>query len=337
MIKHLFYGSILIVAIVTVTVVALWNFRADLTSIDWPQPTVTSTIESDAVTVTWLGVGSLLFDDGDTQLLIDAYFTRPSLRDLVLDRPVNSSAVSVNYVMNQFRMRRLAAIIPVHSHFDHALDVGAVANRSSASILGSESTANIARGAGVPVDQIVVVQGIETYEFGQFKVSLRPTPHAALGWRGSVPFDGEIGQPLNLPQPVSAFRMGGSYSIVIEHPQGTALVHGSAGFAKYDLRSVSADVVFLGAGGLRSMGRDYAEVYWQNVVTASGADSIYPIHFDDYSKPFGDVRLPPKVIDNFEVTATWLTEFRKRWDNDATLFLPEFGRPMAIFSEQASE
>ena len=30
----------------------------------------------------------------------------------------------INYVMDEYRMRRLAAIIPVHSHWDHAIDVG---------------------------------------------------------------------------------------------------------------------------------------------------------------------------------------------------------------------
>lgn len=316
---------------------ALWNSRADIDEISWPEPTVTSTIGSDAVTATWLGVTSLLFDDGETQLLIDGFFSRPSVLDIVLDRPIESDAAQVNFAMNEFRMRRLAAIIPLHSHFDHALDIGAIANRSSASVLGSESTAKIALGAGVPVDQVVIVQGSEEYRFGEFTVTLRPSKHAPVGWRGSVPFAGDIAEPLILPQPVSAFRMGGAYSIVITHPQGTALVHGSAGFEKYDLRDVSADVVFLGVGQLQSLGREYAEIYWQNVVTASGGESIYPIHFDDYTQAFGEVRLAPKILDDFATTASWLEQFRKRWDTDSDLYLPEFGQPIAIFSQQSGD
>ena len=296
-----------------------------------------SAVKPDAVTVTWLGVTTLLIDDSETQILIDGFFSRPSLAEVLFGLAVENDAAQIDYAMNEFRMRRLAAIIPVHSHYDHAMDIGAIANRSSASILGSESTAQIARGAGVPEDQITVIDGTTSFQFGNFNVTLRPIGHAPIGWRGSVPLDGIIEEPLTMPQPVSAWRMGGAYTIIIEHPQGTALVQGSASYKKYELQDVSADVVFLGVGQLDGLGRDYAELYWQHTVTATGSHSVYPIHFDDFSKPFGEVTLPPRIINNFEKTAEWLLEFRSRWDTDTSLFMPEFGKPIAIFSQPASE
>jgi len=328
---------VIIVVVVSIAAVLLWRDRPDLDAIDWPIPAVASAVNSDAVTVTWLGVTTLLFDDGETQILIDGFFSRPSVAEILLGLPVNNDAAMINYAMNEFRMRRLAAIIPVHSHFDHAMDIGAIANRSSASIVGSESTAQIARGAGVPEDQITVVNSATTFEFGNFKVTLRPNSHAPLGWRGSVPLDGVIEAPLTMPQPVTAWRMGGAFTVIIEHPQGTALVQGSAAYKKYDFRDIAADVVFLGVAQLNSLGRDYAELYWQHTVTASGSHSVYPIHFDDYTKPFGEVALAPKVINNFEKTAIWLGEFRLRWDSDTSLFMPEFGKPIAIFAQPAAE
>jgi hypothetical protein len=140
-----------------------------------------------------------------------------------------------------------------------------------------------------------------------------------------------------MPQPISAWRMGGSFTIVIEHPQGTALVQGSAAYRKYELQDIAAEVVFLGTAQLNSLGKEYAELYWQHTVTTTGAHSVYPIHFDDYTKPFGEVVLPPRVINDFETTAEWLDSFRRRWDSDASLFLPEFGKPIAIFSQPASD
>jgi len=328
---------VVIAVVVSITAVLLWRDRPDLDAIDWPKPAVASAVNSDAVTVTWLGVTTLLFDDGETQILIDGFFSRPSITEILLGLPVNNDAAMINYAMNEFRMRRLAAIIPVHSHFDHAMDIGAIANRSSASVVGSESTAQIARGAGVPEDQITVVNSATSFEFGNFKVTLRPNSHAPVGWRGSVPLDGVIEAPLTMPQPVTAWRMGGAFTVIIEHPQGTALVQGSAAYKKYDFRDIAADVVFLGVGQLSSLGRDYAELYWQHTVTASGSHSVYPIHFDDFTKPFGEVALAPKVINNFEKTAIWLGEFRLRWDSDTSLFMPEFGKPIAIFAQPAAE
>ena len=336
-VKRVVTTLIAIVALISLVAVLLWQDRPSLDAIDWPKPATASAMNPDAVTVTWLGVTTLLFDDSETQILIDGFFSRPTLTELLLDLPVDNNAVQINYAMNEFRMRRLAAIIPVHSHFDHAMDIGEIANRSSASVIGTQSTAEVARGAGVPEDQITVIEDDSSIEFGNFKVTLRPTGHAPIGWRGSVPFDGLIEEPLTMPQPVSAWRMGGAVTIIIEHPQGTALIQGSASYKKYEQEDVAADVVFLGVGQLGSLGRNYAELYWQHTVTATGSHSVYPIHFDDLTRPFGEVVLSPRIADNFEKTAEWLGQFRNRWDKDASLFMPEFGKPIAIFSQPASE
>jgi len=315
--------------------VLLWRDRPPLDSTGWNAPP--EQLENAAsVTATWLGVTTLLFDDGETQILIDGFFSRPTLTDTLLRRSVVNDAAKINFALHRYRMRRLAAIIPVHSHFDHAMDVGAVAKRTSASILGSESTANIARGAGVPDDQIVVASETEVYEFGEFKVRLLPSRHAPIGWRGDAPLPGAIDEPLELPKPTSAFREGGSYTIIIEHPQGTTLVQGSAGFVDNSVEDISADVVMLSIGGLTTLDEDYAEQYWQTFVTSTGAGSVYPIHFDDFTKPFGIVVPGPRVFGDLEEAAQWFEVFRERWDQDVTIYQPEFGKPMALYALSSS-
>ncbi len=314
----------------------LWRDRPSLDAIDWqPYPVTEPTL--DAVTVTWLGVTTMLFDDGETQILIDGFFSRPSLFDIVLGNPVTNDAATINYALDEFRMRRLAAIIPVHSHFDHAMDVGAIANRSSASILGSETTAQIARGAGVPDDQIVVAEGGGQYQFGRFTVTMIVSTHAPIGRGGSIPFAGTLEEPLLLPAPVSAWREGHSYSIVVAHQHGTTIVHGSAGFFEGALDSIQADVVMLGVGSLEALGKNYAEQYWQELVTTTGAAHVFPIHFDDFTKPFGEVVLFPRVIDNFVDTARWLEEFNALWDSDTKLHLPVFGKPVILYPQASPE
>ncbi len=284
------------------------------------------------VTMTWLGVGTLLFDDGDTQILIDGFVSRPSLGDIVFRRPVSNDIPLINQVMLDYEMERIAAIIPVHSHFDHAMDIGAIANRSSASIMGTESTANIARGSGVPEDQVLVAEAGMEYTFGEFRVTLLRSLHAPTGWRGATPLAGTINEPLELPAPVQEWREGGSFSIVIAHPQGTALVHGSAGFSARELEQLQADVVVMSVAQLKSLGRNYAERYWQTLVTSTGAHRVLPIHFDDLTAPFGEIRLPPRIVDNFPEAARWLAEFRQTWDQDVNIIMPAFGEPIAIYS-----
>lgn len=319
-----------------VAVVVLWNDRPSLASIDWPHyPTLEPTV--DAVSVTWLGVTTLLFDDGETQILIDGFFSRPSLLDMVFGRPVQSDAAAINRAINQYRMRRLAAVIPVHSHFDHAMDIGAIANRSSASILGSETTALIARGAGVPEDQIVLAENGQEYIFGQFTVTLIESAHAPIGWNGATPYAGDIAEPLVTPAPISAWRVGKSYSIIIEHPHGTTIVQGSAGFLDGALDGRQTDVVMLGVAMLEGLGHEYTEQYWQALVTTTGAAHVFPVHLDDYSQPFGEVVLFPRILDDFTTIAAWLEEFRERWDSDARLHLLEFGKQIVLYPQASPE
>ncbi len=327
--------TLAVAVVIVMTFVWLWRDRPTLESTGWayaPPPPENSA----SVLVTWLGVTTLLFDDGETQILIDGFFSRPTFADSLLGRPVVNDAATINYAMHEFRMRRLAAIIPVHSHFDHAMDVGAIANRSSASVIGSETTANIARGAGVPEDQIIVVELDQVYQFGEFSVRILRSRHAPIGWRGNPPLPGTVDEPLAVPQPVSAWREGASYSIVIEHPQGTTIVQGSAGFIEQGLEGISADVVMLSIGGLTTLDRDYAEKYWQELVTTTGAMTVYPLHFDDFTRPFGEIVPGPRFLGSIEKTAEWFNAFQETWDPDSVILLPEFGKPIALYAQSDS-
>ena len=324
------------VVVLALLLVWLWHDRERLDAIEWPAyPYIEPSL--DAVTMTWLGVTTLLFDDGETQVLVDGFFSRPTLWDALTGRPVDNDAVTINYALDEYRMRRLAAIIPGHSHFDHAMDVGAIANRSKASILGSESTANIARGAGVPEDQIIVAERGAEYQFGQFRVTMVAVPHAPIGWGGSVPFAGRITEPLETPAPISAWRGGQSYAIVIAHPYGTTIVNGSAGFLGTALEGVQADVVMLGVSLLEGLGREYAEAYWQALVTTTGAKHVFALHFDDLTQPFGEIRLYPSALDDFTETSRWLEAIRDTWDQDTKLHLPAFGKAIVLYPAVSPE
>ena len=328
--------TIIVIVIGSTALAWLWRDRPLLSEIGWsPHPSIEEVTGS--VTVTWLGVTTLLFDDGETQILIDGFFSRPTILNILLGRAVESDAATINYALNEYRMNRIAAIIPVHSHFDHAMDIGAIANRSSGSIIGSSTTVQIARGAGVPEDQIVLAAAGIEYAFGNFTVTLIDSTHAPIGWGGATPFAGAIEEPLVMPAPITAWREGHSYSIFIAHPHGTTLVQGSPGFLEGALETMQADVVMLAVGQLRGLGRAYAEKYWRALVTATGAKRVFPMHFDDFTKPFGDIVLPPKVLDNFVDTAGWLDAFRTTWDRDTRLYLPVFGQPMVLYPQEPPE
>jgi len=161
--------------------------------------------------------------------------------------------------------------------------------------------------------------------------------HAPIGPRGSVPLPGTVDEPLETPARITAWRVGGAYSIVVAHPQGTTIVQGSAGYVPNALDQVDADVVMLGVGLLESLGRDYTEAYWQSLVTATGATRVFPVHFDDYTQPFGKIVLFPVLLDNFVNTASWLQEIRDTWDKTTQLYLPVFGQPLVLYPEESPD
>lgn len=254
------------------------------------------------VVVTYLGCTTLLFDDGQTALMTDGFFTRPGMWSVALDRRVAPDPAIVRAALARARVERLAMVTPVHSHFDHALDTPEVARQTGAVVLGSETTANIARGQGLPESQIEVVEPGRAYAYGRFQVTLLESAHAPIA-DGGAPFPGTIDEPLVHPAPVSAFLEGRSYSILVEHPTGTALVQGSAGFVPGALGGRRADVVYLGVGGLGRLDEErpgYRRQYWDEIVKATGASLIRPIHHDDFTQPFGSTASFPSAIEDLD-------------------------------------
>ena len=326
-------GGILVLSLIVLALLAgvwLWNDRVDLASLDFPMAQ-TGTTDGGAVTATWLGVTTLLFDDGETRLLTDGFFSRPGVIDLALDRSVSPDVENIARALRKARISSLAAIMTVHSHFDHAMDTGEVAKRTGAIVLGSASTANVARGAGLPEDRIVDWTDGGSRSFGRFTVTFIRSRHMPLDAEGNPPFPGTIDAPLVPPAPVSAWREGGSYSIVIGHPRGTALVQGSAGYVEGALDGARADVVLLGIAGLARLGRDYTGEYWREIVARTGARRVLPIHHDDFTRPYGEVLPFPRVVDDLETSVRWLADLAARRRDPVAIELLPWGVPVRLF------
>lgn len=321
----------LALALVATAVVArLWQNRSDLADLGWAEA-IPNDGAAGNVTVTWFGISTLLFDDGETQILIDGAFTRVPLAKILSFRRVSSDIATINHTLAEYRMNRLAAIVPVHSHFDHAMDAGHVANRSTAVVLGSESTAYITRGADVPVDQSQILASGESRQFGDFTITLLDSKHAPIGFGDNGWLPGPIEEPLVQPARVTAWREGVSYSVLIRHPRGTTLIQGSGGFIKDNLRDYSADVVMLGVAGLAGLGRDYVDELWHETITKVGAHRVFPVHYDDFTRPFGEIQLFPKVLDDVVQTAEWINEIAVAGDSPVEIKLLPFGQAIALY------
>ncbi len=241
--------------------------------------------------VTFIGVATMLFDDGDTAIMTDGFFTRPAA-SLVTRGTISPDRDRVTGALQHAGVKSLAAVIPVHSHFDHAMDSPMVASLTGAMLVGSESTANIGRGAGLADDRIKVVANGETVKFGRFNVSFIHSAHFPIGYA-----PGAIAAPLRPPVKASDYRQGEAYTLLIEHGGKTILVQGSAGFVPGELTGRKADVAYLGIGGLNSRDDAYREGYWRELVSVPGVRRVIPIHWDNFYKSADEPLTPAEGFD----------------------------------------
>ena len=252
-----------------------------------------------AVTVRFTGTSTLLFSDGDTQWMVDGWFSRPGPLQLLLGK-IAPDLEAIERGLAHNGVRQLAAVIPVHSHYDHAMDSPEVARRTGAMLLGSEATANIGRGWGLPEQQIRVLRDRVPETVGDFVITAIESRHfqfADPAMRERALGNPDIEAPLVPPVRAFDYRLGKAYVLHIEHPRGSFAVVGSAGFVEGALEGYRADVVFLGVGGLGSQSESYRDGYWRETVGRLKPGTLIPIHYDSLTGPIeGDFRGPNRVM-----------------------------------------
>ncbi|MEO8814465.1 MAG: MBL fold metallo-hydrolase [Mycobacterium sp.] len=251
------------------------------------------------LSVTWLGVSTLLVDDGSSAVLTDGYFSRPSLPS-VLCRKVAPSLPRIDGCLARAGVQRLAAVIALHTHIDHALDCALVAERTGAVLVGGESAANIGRGQGLSEDRLVVVTPGEPIRLGAYDVTLVESRHCPPDR-----FPGTITTPVRPPVRASAYRCGEAWATLICHrPSGRRLlIQGSAGFSPGALAGHRAEIAYLGIGQLGVQRHRYLVDYWTETVRAVGASTVVLVHWDDFFRPLSEpLRAVPYAADDLDVS-----------------------------------
>jgi L-ascorbate metabolism protein UlaG (beta-lactamase superfamily) len=269
------------------------------------------------LSVMWMGVATLLVDDGSTALMTDGYFSRPGLVRVGLGK-VTPSPARVDGCLARAKVSRLVAVVALHTHIDHVMDSALVADRTGARLVGGESAANVGRGYGLPENRIVVTVDGEPIRLGTFEVTLVESRHCPPDR-----FPGAIAEPLIPPVRASAYRCGEAWSALVGHlPSGRRLlIQGSAGFVPGALAGHRADVAYLSVGQLGLRPRSYLVDYWTETVRAVGARRVVMIHWDDFFRPLSEpLRALPYAGDDLDVSIRVLDGLAAQ--DGVTLHLP---------------
>jgi L-ascorbate metabolism protein UlaG (beta-lactamase superfamily) len=280
----------------------------------------TPTPASDQMTVRFMGTSTLSFDDGATPVLIDGFFSRPPITSALVLAP---NEARIDDALQRAEIGRLEAVFVAHSHYDHAMDSARVAKKTGAVVVGSASTANIARGEGFPEDRLRIVQGdSQRFAFGALQVTVLKTPHTP-----DAKFEGTIDRPLRLPARVFDYREGGSYSFLIEREGCRILVVPSTSYTPTIFEGVRAHVVFLGIATLAA--QPFVEDWWRRAVLNTGATLVVPVHWDDFTRPLHEPLRPLfRPADDFDANMKALIALAER--DKVELRLPLAFTPIAL-------
>lgn len=254
-------------------------------------------VDDSALTATFLGVATILVSDGSSAILTDGFFSRPALSKVALGK-IAPHVDRIDACLSRAGIDHLDAVLPVHSHYDHALDSAVVADRTRATLVGGDSTANIGRGHGLPEKQILVARSGDTNALGAFDITTIASHHCPPDR-----FPGTIDHPLTPPARASAYRCGEAWSLLVHHrPTGRRmLIQGSAGWVDGALDGHRAEVAYLGVGQLGIHDESYLRTYWEQSVRMVGAQRVILIHWDDFFRPLDQpLRASAYAVDDLD-------------------------------------
>jgi L-ascorbate metabolism protein UlaG (beta-lactamase superfamily) len=250
-----------------------------------PSPSkIANTRERTEVQFTYLGNAGWQITDGKTFVLVDPYITqfRHPPAPATTGQPTDpQTIVAPDTEQIDAKIRRADYILVTHGHLDHAMDAPYIAKKTGATIIGSETVANLARAYDVPDAQIIVVRGGEDYAFGVFSLKVIPSIHSALFHKHyfSSRLAGNAPSGLKAPLKAGDFVEGQNMAYLLRLAGHEVLAMGSMNYIEREMEGLCPDIALVGANNERLEIYDYT----RRLIRALGNPLVVmPKHWDEY-------------------------------------------------------
>lgn len=268
------------------------------------------------VTLTWTGVAGLVLEAEGTRIAFDPFVTRPGVLATLLARAEPDRAA----VERTFS--GLEAVFVGHAHYDHAMDVSAVALASPrARIFGGRTAVALLERLGSAPGRLEAVEDASTAEVGPFRVEAVRAAHGVVPLARLVDRVGLPGR--GVPRTPFRWPRGEVFGWRVEVRGRTLHVQGSAGIDDAALsRQGKADVLVACVAARKGTPR-YLERLGERLRPAV----LVPCHHDDFFRPLSEA---PRPV----ATLRWGAFLREAAALERAfgtlLYLPARGRPVPL-------
>lgn len=246
--------------------------------------------------LTHFGAAGWRITDGHTTLLVDPYFSRVRYAGKTFgspDAPVTpgdmrpiftpADALHSETALVDRHVDRADYIVISHSHFNHCMDMPYIARKTSALVIGTESTMNIARANGVRAEQLITVKGGEDYQFDELSIRVMNSLHSPLAAKryfesGLVPPDVE--RPLRMID----YCEGGTLGYLIRWGAHRIVVFGSMNYIERELFDIDATIALVPAARARLHVHDYTGRLLRRLAEPK---LVIATHWDVQTAPYG--------------------------------------------------
>lgn len=222
-------------------------------------------------TFRWLGAAGLELRLDRHTLLIDPFFSRPSVWAVLTGRGrLPNPDLVARYTP------RCEHVLVTHPHYDHLLDVPEVMRQTGAQAAGSPNTCTLLSLLGLPSERLTCLAVGDRRQIGPWALEVLPA------WHTRTPLDGRINAPLppdlRAPPHLLDYRMDTCFSFLLQAGDLRLLVGSHPPAEQVDTLFV---LPFLPAPRLRAL------------LQQARPRRVVPIHWDDFTRPLSQ---PPRAI-----------------------------------------
>ncbi|MCX4097564.1 MBL fold metallo-hydrolase [Nocardia sp. alder85J] len=243
------------------------------------------------VTLSWWGNNGWEIRAGARTVLIDPWLTRFKTGTYTPQGADPRSPLSVDTALidSYLDSGRLRAdhILVTHGHYDHLTDVPYLAQRTGATVLGTETHLTLMAALGAPENQLALVTGGEELDFDGYSIRVLRSLHSEIGPRTQIPYPGtRPGYPATKPprpEVISDLVEGGTLAYQVTVGATSVLNFGGANYIESELAGLRPDVLLLPTGGAR------VHDYVARLLRILGHPRwVLPTHWDDFDLPLGE-------------------------------------------------